>query len=84
MNVATLLKPGGSLVYSLCTTTPEETTGVLETFLERRPEFRVADLPAELPGAWHELLDAQGLFRTAPHRHDDMDAFFAVKLRRQS
>lgn len=82
--VASLLKPGGSLVYSLCTTTPEETTGVLEAFLERHPEFRIADLFAELPGAWHELLDAQGHIRTAPHRHDDMDAFFAVKLRKQS
>jgi len=82
--VAPLLKPGGSLVYSLCTTTPEETTGVLDTFLERHPEFRLADLSAQLPGAWHELLDGQGFLRTAPHRHDDMDAFFAVKLFKQS
>jgi len=82
--VAPLLKPGGSLVYSLCTTTPEETTGVLDTFLERHPEFRLADLSAQLPSAWHELLDTQGFLRTAPHRHDDMDAFFAVKLAKKS
>lgn len=83
-NVAPLLKPGGSLVYSLCTTTPEETTGVLDAFLDQHPEFRIADLPAQLPGPWHELLDAQGFFRTVPHRHDDMDAFFAIKLLRHS
>jgi 16S rRNA (cytosine967-C5)-methyltransferase len=83
-NVAPLLKPGGVLVYSLCTTTPEETTGVVETFLEDQPQFQIEDLHDQLPTTWRSMLDAQGYLRTLPQHHDGMDAFFAVRLQRRS
>ena len=38
-NAAQCVKPGGLLVYAVCTFTREETTEVLERFLESNPEF---------------------------------------------
>ena len=38
-NVANSLKPGGRLVYSVCTLTQAETTGVTEWFTQEHPEF---------------------------------------------
>src|SRR5262249_39837695 len=37
---ARAVRPGGVLVYSVCSFEPEETTGVTERFLERHPEFQ--------------------------------------------
>lgn len=35
------LKPGGELVYSTCTFSPEENEGVIERFLKANPNFKV-------------------------------------------
>jgi 16S rRNA (cytosine967-C5)-methyltransferase len=71
--------PGGVLVYSVCTFSRAETTGVLEDFLSRRADFRVEEPPT---GSIHPgLLDGPYL-RTLPHLHD-ADAFFAVRLVRE-
>ena len=40
-NAATMLRPGGHLVYSTCTFAPAENEGVLLGFLARHPEFEV-------------------------------------------
>lgn len=37
------LKPGGELVYSTCTFSPEENEGVIERFLKANPSFRVVE-----------------------------------------
>ncbi|MGB9780159.1 RsmB/NOP family class I SAM-dependent RNA methyltransferase [Caldanaerobacter sp.] len=42
-NVAPLLKPGGILVYSTCTFSPEENEGVIKKFLEEYPEFEIME-----------------------------------------
>jgi 16S rRNA (cytosine967-C5)-methyltransferase len=81
-NVAALVRPGGRLLYSLCTLTPEETEGVVAGFLAARPEFIREDLRPLFP-EWQQLFDDQGTLRTFPHRHGGMDAFFAVRFRRQ-
>ncbi|HEX8802935.1 MAG TPA: hypothetical protein VF743_02040, partial [Acidimicrobiales bacterium] len=47
---ADLLRPGGSLTYSVCTLTAEETTGVDAWLAEHRPDL-VPDLP-DLPDGW--------------------------------
>jgi 16S rRNA (cytosine967-C5)-methyltransferase len=82
-NVAPLLRPGGRLVYSLCTFSPEETDGVVENFLQDQPDFVRYDLRDETPSAWHELFQSDGSLRTMPHRHDAMDAFFAVAFEKR-
>lgn len=43
-NAATLLAPGGVLVYSTCTFVPQEDEGQIAAFLSRHPEFSLCDL----------------------------------------
>jgi len=81
-NVAPLVRPGGVLLYSVCTFSRAETTGVVETFLENHKGFVAESFAEQLPESWQTLLDASGALRSFPHRHDEMDAFFAVKFRR--
>lgn len=82
-NVAPLVRPGGVLLYSVCTFTPEETEAVAESFLAAHPDFAREDLRAAAPPHWGELFDEKGTLRTFPHRHGGMDAFYAVRFRRR-
>jgi 16S rRNA (cytosine967-C5)-methyltransferase len=81
-NVAPLVKPGGLLLYSVCTFSRAETSGVVAEFLENHRDFVAEPFTDQLPADWQELLDSAGALRSFPHLHDGMDAFFAVKLRR--
>jgi 16S rRNA (cytosine967-C5)-methyltransferase len=74
-NAAECVRPGGRLVYSVCTATPEETEIVVGDFLRDHGDFTLIP-PANLPQA---LIDARGYFRTAP-RLQGMDGFFAALL----
>jgi 16S rRNA (cytosine967-C5)-methyltransferase len=73
---------GGTLVYSVCTFTPEETDRLVARFLERQTGFRIDDARPYLPSAAEKLVDASGALRTLPHR-DGCDGFFAVRLVRE-
>ena len=44
------VKKGGTLVYSVCTLTPSETSGVVRPFLADRPEFRLDPFPHPITG----------------------------------
>jgi 16S rRNA (cytosine967-C5)-methyltransferase len=85
-SVSSWLKPGGSLVYSTCTMTPEENDGIVHSFLERHPEFRLEDLREVLPAGLRPLVDSQGFYRTYPEgvirEPNRMDGFFAARLRK--
>lgn len=70
---AELTLPGGVVVYSTCSTEPEETTAIVERFLADRGDFELEAPP--LPAA---VGDGGYLF---PHRHDT-DGFFIARLRR--
>lgn len=43
--VASMLAPGGRIVYSTCTFSPEENEAMIALFLARHPEFVVGELP---------------------------------------
>jgi 16S rRNA (cytosine967-C5)-methyltransferase len=73
---ATMVKPGGALVYATCSLEPEENEDVVVTFLASRSDFAIAP-----PPAFPMALDADGFLRCRPHRHGT-DGFTAVRLAR--
>ena len=80
-NTARMLKPGGTLLYSTCSTSLEENEQVVQDFLSHHPGFVLENLNTLFPSL-HELFTPQGMFRAWPHRHA-MDGFFAARLRKQ-
>jgi len=80
-SAAAVLRPGGSLVYSTCTVTPEENESVIRGFMATRSSWRIAQ-KNEAPAVLRPLIDEEGFMRLLPHRPEceDMDGFFAVRL----
>ena len=79
---AALVRPGGPLVYSVCSLAPEEGMGVAGSFLARHQEF-VIDAPAALRENFAGLIDDDGYMRTRPDR-GGLDGFFAARLTRRA
>ena len=79
--VASYLRPGGILVYSACSTEPEETTQVVSRFCQDHPEFCRESSAGWLPPHAHSLTNPDGDFLTSGFRYN-MDGFFAARLRR--
>jgi 16S rRNA (cytosine967-C5)-methyltransferase len=78
---ATLVRPGGLLIYATCSLEPEENEQVVEQFLKRRAEFvRTAPSKARVPA---ELLTPAGDFQSLPQRHG-IDGAYAARLVRAS
>ncbi|HEY7375016.1 MAG TPA: hypothetical protein VIF57_22830, partial [Polyangia bacterium] len=79
--VAPALRPGGLLVYAVCTFERRECEEVVAAFLRAHPRFAIE--PATAAGGrvpWARLVDGAGAVRTWPQR-DGADGFFAVRLR---
>jgi 16S rRNA (cytosine967-C5)-methyltransferase len=75
---ASIVKPGGVLVYSTCTLEPEENDAQIEAFLRESPEWTLEPPPDGTVPA--PVLDA-GRLRVLPQRHG-VDGAFAARLRR--
>ena len=80
-SVASMVKPSGALVYAVCSMEPEESESIIATFLSKHPEFRCVTAPGSAYQKVANLIDAQGYFKSFPHR-DNMDGFFAARLER--
>jgi 16S rRNA (cytosine967-C5)-methyltransferase len=86
-NAATLVKPGGRLVFSTCSLEPEEGEAQIAAFLVRNDAFSLDAIdPSELFGqsAW---IEPSGCLRTFPYElklevpeWSGMDGFFATRL----
>lgn len=81
---AGMLRPGGVLVYSTCTFSPEENEGSVSAFLDNYPEFSVKEISAcdSFSGGRPEWIGARKetakTFRLWPHRLEGEGHFAAV------
>jgi 16S rRNA (cytosine967-C5)-methyltransferase len=80
-SVAPCLRPGGVLVYSTCSTEPEESDSVIEEFLQAHAEFRHESVAPWLPEAGRGFLTDRGDLSTMSNRVS-MDGFYAARLKR--
>lgn len=63
---AAMLRPGGRLVYSTCTLSPEENEETVRWFLREHPDFSAQ--PFSLSGDYGTLDAPEGMLRLYPHR----------------
>lgn len=78
-----LLKPGGILVYSTCSTEPEENERLIRQFVRETPGFALEAFPAGLlPAGSAEEEGRKGMLQLLPHQFHS-DGFFIARLRKE-
>jgi len=82
-----LTKPGGTLVYCVCSLEPEEGEQQIEALLARNPDVARAPITAADVFGQSDFISAQGDLRTLPQMLPDadprwggLDGFFAARL----
>jgi 16S rRNA (cytosine967-C5)-methyltransferase len=90
-NAATLLKPGGRLVYAVCSLEPEEGEAQIASFLVRHPEFALDPVRPEEVFGHVDWVENSVSLRTFPYalpletpEWSGMDGFFAARLVRRN
>ena len=80
LRAAEWVRPGGSLVYAVCSLEPEEGEARIETFLTERPDYSISPAPALIDGV---TLHPRGWLRVLPgmvEAEGGLDGFFAAHL----
>ena len=79
---ASLVKPGGRLVYGTCSLLTEENEDVVTGFLASHPDFRIVSASEVLERQGMKIPESGGDYlKLLPHKHDT-DGFFAAVLER--
>ncbi len=78
-NASAMVRQGGHLVYSTCTTEPAENEEIVAAFLQRHPEFELVPATVILRSS---VVDERGFLHTLPHRHGT-DGMFGARLHRK-
>jgi 16S rRNA (cytosine967-C5)-methyltransferase len=84
-NAARLTRPGGTLVYAVCSLQPEEGEERIAAFLGRHPDFSRVPVSADEIGGLAQAITVAGDLRTLPSflgAEGGMDGFYAARLRR--
>ena len=77
------VKPGGQLVYCVCSLEPEEGEAQVAGFMARHPAFAVAPIAAGEGGAPAASLRPDATLRILPHhRERGTDGFFVARFER--
>lgn len=82
-----MLRPGGLLVYCVCSLDPEEGERQIERLLAADPNLERVPIAAAEVGGLDAILTPDGDMRTLPCHLAElggMDAFFAARLRRRN
>lgn len=86
-HAASLLAPGGTLVYCTCSLEAGEGPDQIEAFLAARPDFSRLPVKSEELGGLSDLVTDAGDMRSLPCDLADqggMDGFFAARLTRRA
>lgn len=79
------VKPGGRLVYCVCSLEPEEGEAQVRGFLARHPEFSLVPVAPGESGAPAASISPEGWLRILPHHlAGGIDGFFAARMVRQA
>ena len=84
-HAATLVAPGGLLVYCTCSLEPEEGVARVEEFLGAHADFRRAPVAPAETGDLEGIVTADGDIRTLPCHlaaEGGLDGFYAARLKR--
>ena len=89
-HAASLLRPGGRMVYCVCSLEPEEGEMQIAALLRRNPDLVRSPISADEIGGLGECLNNAGELRTLPchlalgePRLSGLDGFFAARLTRR-
>ncbi len=85
-----LIKPGGTIIYCVCSIEPEEGEQQILALLRRNPDIMRSPIMADDVGGLRELVNENGELRTLPShipaensRRAGLDGFFAARLVRK-
>jgi 16S rRNA (cytosine967-C5)-methyltransferase len=87
-NAVSLLKPGGTLVYSTCSLEPVEGEAQVAALMARNPAIQIDPITPDEPFGDTEWVKSAGVLRTFPFElqlespeWSGMDGFFAARLK---
>jgi 16S rRNA (cytosine967-C5)-methyltransferase len=83
-HAAALVKPGGQLVYCVCSLEPQEGEWQMAAFLGKTANFRLLPIVPDACGIEAAMISPEGMLRTLPFmaigRAMGLDGFFAARL----